>query len=141
MPDPVAVAASDFSGYPPLPVPGPALAQRLAVLPAAGRVSQAVSVRPDGRVVATGGFDIQTSGGGSFQYRPNPVVLFDCASGRQWAALAPITNAADAASPESYLGQREHGQLLRWSPDGKYLLFVDSAYGAGTIWGPGSLPH
>ncbi|MGH2517248.1 MAG: hypothetical protein ACRDHP_16485, partial [Ktedonobacterales bacterium] len=135
-PDSAALAASYFNGYPPLPLQSAALAQRYGALPAGGMVSQAAAFRPDGRVVATGGYTIAASDGTNARYQSSPVVLYDCTSWHRLAALTPIADAA-SATPAS----GDSGQLLRWSPDGKYLLFVDSTYGAGTIWGPDSLPN
>ncbi|MGH2516503.1 MAG: hypothetical protein ACRDHP_12685 [Ktedonobacterales bacterium] len=134
MPDAAALVAAQYDSPPVLPVPGRVIEQRLAALPAAYAADQEVAFRPDGRVVATGGIEVVASSTSQAQPVSKPVVLYDCASGRQLATLSPILDSAD-------VGRGYPDKLLRWSPDGKYLLYVDGSYGAATIWGPDQLPH
>lgn len=83
-----------------------------------------VAWRPDGRVLAAYGL---TPGGPT----GIAVALYDTASGRRLASLLPSTNTGISLST---------GTLLRWSPNGSYLLLVSAPLGTVTLWGPDDLP-
>lgn len=134
LPDSGAVAQAGLKDAPLLPVPGQVIEQRLDALPAGFLAYQDIAFRPDGRVVATGEMDAQLIAGGHTQHASKPVVLYDCSSGRQIVTLPPIR---DSVYSESF----NEGDLLQWSPDGNYLLFISDTYGSATLWGPGALPQ
>lgn len=82
-----------------------------------------VAWRPDGRVLAAYGISTTPDS-------PHPVTLYDCASGRQLAALQPPTG---TLVPDGF-----NGGILRWSPDGTRLLSYIQRNSL-TIWEPGLL--
>ena len=138
LPGSAAVAASGLGAPARLPVPGQVMEQRLAELPASYFATQEIAFRPDGHVVATDGVDAFATNSGQVQHVSKPVALYDCASGRKIVTLTPITDTAYAGRNVS---SAVSSTLLRWSPDGKYLLYADNTYGAATLWGPDQLPH
>lgn len=79
-----------------------------------------VSWRPDGRVLAT--------------YNAGKVTIYDCATGRKLASLVPTM------PPTSLNGAGGPGAVLRWSPDGTYLLLSSTSWGPIQLWGPNQLP-
>ncbi len=87
-----------------------------------GSVEEAVSWRPDGRIVAVNG-DL----GGS-------VYIFDCSSGRLLASLQPAISPGTPQYVEGLMA------ILRWSPDGSHLFMLGAQWGIMTLWGPSQLP-
>ncbi len=83
-----------------------------------------VAWRPDGRVLAAYGL---TPGGPT----GIAVALYDTVNGSRLSSLLPSTNTGESLSAST---------LLRWSPNGSYLLLVSAPLGTVTLWGPDDLP-
>ncbi len=83
-----------------------------------------VAWRPDGRVLAAYGL---TPGGPT----GIAVALYDTVNGSRLTTLLPSTNIGESLSTST---------LLRWSPNGSYLLLVSAPLGTVTLWGPDDLP-
>lgn len=85
---------------------------------------------PDGRMLALPLLGTDSAG------QPAPahdrVAIYDCATGKPLARLAPAMLVTNASSSDSF---------MRWSPDSARLLFYDQQMGSLTIWGPGKLPQ
>lgn len=109
---------------PALQVRDKALVQVLHTLPSQpdtnGDLNINVSWRPDGRVLAT--------------YNAGKVTIYDCATGQKLASLVP------PMPPASLNGAGGPGAVLRWSPDGTYLLLSSTSWGPIQLWGPDQLP-
>jgi WD40 repeat protein len=65
-------------------------------------------------------------------YAPEHVTIRDCATGRQ---IATLTTASVASAPADSYDASE----VAWSPSGRQLLLLDTAYGVLTVWGPAGL--
>ncbi|HEX6123711.1 MAG TPA: hypothetical protein VFY89_11150 [Ktedonobacterales bacterium] len=61
------------------------------------------------------------------------VAIYDCASGRQ---LGTLSTAKLVTEPVAI----DYTRSIRWSPDGRHVLLLDTAYSVLTVWGPGGLP-
>lgn len=81
----------------------------------------AVAWRPDGRYIAV-----------SANTPTHAVVIFDCATGKQVAALTPPVT--DANTTNTYQS------LVMWSADGRRLAYFDLNSGTLTLWGSAWLP-
>jgi hypothetical protein len=113
-----AVVALGLEHLPPLQVHDAALLQ---VLQASSSISDLnttiVAWKPDGRLLAA----IDTSGN-------SPVELLDCVTGKYVASL-PLPQPQFT----NFLGGVT---IVRWSPDGKYLLLYDPELSAAIIYNP-----
>jgi len=81
----------------------------------------AVAWRPDGRYIAV-----------SANTPTHAVFIFDCATGKQVAALTPPEMNANTTNT--------YQNLIMWSPDGQRLAYFDLNSGTLTLWGSSWLP-
>jgi hypothetical protein len=133
-PDTQTIAAFGLAQAPLLPVRDAALAAVLAAVAArpldTGGVqfnpyTTALAWRPDGRMLAA-------YSEGSFGVTSVALDLYDTGDGKKLASLVPLSS--DSATLST-------GTVLRWSPDGKWLLLVSGPLGSVTLWGANALPH
>jgi Tol biopolymer transport system component len=89
----------------------------------------AIDWRPDGRALAAYAPENL--------FAPHPLIIYDCATGRQIASLLPPA-VSEPSRATSLIGQ---SIMLRWSPDGSRLLLYALALGQVVVWGPAQLPH
>jgi hypothetical protein len=123
------LSAYGIDGVPLLPLRDTGLAQALRAVNPINSLGASITWRPDGRVLA--------AYAPSTMFAVPPVTLYDCATGRQLAALLPpALGPASGATP--LLGQVT---LLRWSPDGTHLLLYALPLGQIVLWGPQHLPR
>ncbi len=108
-----------------LPMRDAGLLQALRTVNPENPAGTAVSWRPDGRRLATYAPEGLLA--------PHPLILYDCATGRQVTTLLPPAAVGGAA----LLGQ---SIVLRWSPDGRHLLLFALALSQVVVWGPQQLP-
>lgn len=88
-----------------------------------------VAWSPDGRKLAVQLIPAEPNASPS--RTDHALILYDCATGKALAALAP-----------RLAKQRLAGDnLLRWSPDSRHLMLYDAALGTVMLWGPAALPH
>lgn len=113
-----------------LPLRDAGLAQALRALNPINRVGTSLAWRPDGRVLAAYAPENV--------FAPHPLIIYDCATGRQLAALLPPA-VSETSRNTSLIGQSTI--LLRWSPDGTHLLLFALALGQVVVWGPDQLPR
>jgi WD40 repeat protein len=88
-------------------------------------LSTALAWRPDGKVVAALGTDLDHAGQPTDAQQA--VQVLDCASGSVRLSLTPL---ADPAHKQVF----GYSSILSWSPDGSRLLLISGARGTATLW-------
>jgi hypothetical protein len=129
IPDPPTLTSYGWAQAPAIPIRDRRLRQAMALakdhsFATFGEPGVLVAWRPDGKLLAV-----------NANTPDHAVLIFDCATGKQVAALPP----PDGPNQGPFLENQPN--VLRWSPDGKQLAIFDTELAQITIWGGSLLPR